>query len=61
MFRCRVCLRHFNERTGTPFNFLEVPTDIVLQVVRWCLRYKVSLRDLAEMFLMRGLSLHMKL
>jgi hypothetical protein len=42
------------ERTGTPFNFLEYPTDIVLLVVLWRLRYKLSLRDLAEMFLERG-------
>jgi transposase-like protein len=36
------------------FNYLEFPTDIVLLVVVWCLRYKLSLRDLAEMFLLRG-------
>ena len=50
-FSCSVCHRTFNERTGTPFNFLEYPTDIVLLVVLWRLRYKLSLRDLAEMFL----------
>ena len=53
-FKCRQCRRTFNERTGTPFNYLEYPTDIVLQVVLWRLRYKLSLRDLAEMFLQRG-------
>jgi putative transposase len=53
-FRCSDCRRTFNERTGTPFNFLEYPTDIVLLVVLWRLRYKLSLRDLAEMFLQRG-------
>src|SRR4028119_2501181 len=53
-FRCSVCRRQFNERTGTPFNYLEVPTDIVLLVVLWRVRYKLSLRDLAEMFLERG-------
>src|SRR5690349_13298627 len=52
-FRCRACKRLFNERTGTPFNFLEYPTDIVLLVVVWRLRYKLSLRDLTEMFLTR--------
>jgi len=51
---CSACKRTFNERTGTPFNFLEYPTDIVLLVVLWRLRYKLSLRDLAEMFLERG-------
>jgi transposase-like protein len=53
-FRCRACGRQFNERTGTPFNHLEHATDVVLLVVRWRLRYKLSLRDLAEMFLERG-------
>jgi putative transposase len=53
-FRCSACRRIFNERTGTPFNSLEYPTDIVLLVVLWRLRYKLSLRDLAEMFLQRG-------
>ncbi len=55
-FRCHACRRTFNERTGTPFNYLEYPTDLVLLVVLWRLRYKLSLRDLAEMFLTRGLT-----
>ena len=54
VFRCSTCRRQFNERTGSPFNFLEFPTDIVLLVVMWRVRYKLSLRDLAEMFLPRG-------
>jgi len=53
-FFCPKCKRHFNERTGSPFNYLECPTDSVLLVVFWRLRYKLSLRDLAEMFLARG-------
>jgi len=53
-FCCHACQRRFNERTGTPFNYLAYPTDIVLLVVLWRLRYKLSLRDLAEMFLERG-------
>ena len=52
IFRCSSCRRQFNERTGTPFTYLELPTDIVLLVVLW-LRYKLSLRDLADMFLER--------
>ena len=44
-FWCAACRRTFNERTGTPFNFLEYPTDIVLLVVLRRLRYKLSLRD----------------
>lgn len=33
---------------------MQVPTDIVLLVVLWRLRYTLRLRDLAEMFLERG-------
>ena len=53
-FCCQTCTRRFNERTGTDFNYLEFPTDIGLLVVLWRVRYKLSLRDLAEMFLERG-------
>ena len=55
-FFCPHCRCTFNERTGTPFNYLECPTDIVLLAVLWRLRYKLSLRDVAEMFLARGLT-----
>src|SRR4051794_9915592 len=48
-FRCRDCERRYNERTGTVLNRVQVPTDIVF--LFWRLRYKLSLRDLAEMFL----------
>lgn len=54
MFYCRDCLSTFNERTLTPFNFLEIPTDILFQVLLCRLRYKMSLRDVAEFFLLRG-------
>src|SRR5215471_7515064 len=53
-FRCQTCKRLCNERTGTPFNFLEYPTDLVLLVVLWRLWYELSLRDVAEMFLTHG-------
>ena len=56
-FQCRSCRRTFNERTGTPFHFLELPTDIVFQVVLFRLLFKLSLRDLAQMFLIRGYEL----
>ncbi len=56
---CRDCHRIFNERTATPFNHLQFPTDIVLLVVLWWLRYiqgssMRARRDLSEMFLVRG-------
>ncbi len=53
-FQCSQCHRKFNERTCTLYNHLQYLTDIVLLVVLWHLRYKLSLRDLAEMFLVRG-------
>jgi transposase-like protein len=49
--------RSMNE-TSIPFNSLEFPTDIVLLAVVWRLRYKLSLRDIAEMFVARGLRVH---
>ncbi len=51
---CRAYHRIFNERTDTPFNNLQYPTDIVLLAVLWRLRYKLSFRDVAELLLQRG-------
>jgi putative transposase len=55
-FRCRACQHGFNERTGTPLNRLQYPKDVICLVVLWRVRYKLSLRDLAEMFLQREIS-----
>ena len=54
IFRCHSCHALFNARTGTPFNAVHCPTDIVMLVVLWRIRYKLSLRDLVEMLLARG-------
>ena len=54
MFRCKRCRRTFNERTGTPFNFIEVPSDILFQVLVCRVRDKLSYRAVAECFLLRG-------
>jgi putative transposase len=54
MFRCRACRRQFNARTGTPFHHLEFPTDIVFPVLLCRFRYQLSLRNLAELLLLRG-------
>ena len=53
-FSCHACRRAFNERSGTPFNHLQYPTDIVRLAVLWRLRYKLSFRDVAELLLDRG-------
>src|ERR1700753_2046424 len=52
-FRCR-CGKQFNERSAGVLNKAQYPSDVIALVVLWRLRYKLSLRDLAEMFLTRG-------
>jgi putative transposase len=54
-FRCRACGKQFNERTGGLLNRTQYPSDVVALVVLWRLRYKLALRDLPEMFLVRGI------
>jgi transposase-like protein len=54
-FRCRACGKQFNERAGTLLNRAQYPSDVIALVVLWRLRYKLSLRDLPEMFLIRGI------
>ena len=54
-FRCRVCGKQFNERSGGTLNRAQYPSDVIALVVFWRLRYKLSLRDLPEMFLIRGI------
>src|ERR1700730_11132860 len=54
-FRCRECGKQFNERSGGILNRTQYPSDIIALVVFWRLRYKLSLRDLPEMFLLRGI------
>jgi putative transposase len=36
-------------------NRTQCPSDVIALLVLWRLRYKLSLRDLAEMFLIRGI------
>src|SRR6201993_3735046 len=54
-FRCHACGKQFNERSASGLNRTQYPSDVVVLVVLWRLRYKLSLRDLAEMFLIRGI------
>ncbi len=53
-FRCLGCAKQFNERSTSLLNRTQYPSDVIALVVLWRLRYKLSLRDLAEMFLIRG-------
>src|SRR3954447_5391294 len=54
-FRCRACGKQWNERTGTVLNRAQYPSGVSALVVLWRLRYKLSLRDLPEMFALRGM------
>ena len=54
-FRCRDCGRQFNERSGGVLNRAQYPSDVIALVVLWRLRYRLTLQDLSEMFLERGI------
>ena len=56
-FRCRDCGKQFNERSGGLLNRTQHTSDVIALVVLWRLRYRLTLRDLCEMFLQRGLVL----
>ena len=56
-FRCGKCRRQFNERTGTIYNFLEFPTDVVMLTVFYYYHFKNSLVDVTEHMALRGFSL----
>ena len=54
-FRCRQCGKQFNERSSGLLNRAQYPSDVIALVVLWRLRYKLALRDLPEMFAIRGI------
>src|SRR3954451_1991309 len=54
-FHCRGCGKQYNERSGGPLNHTQYPSNVIALVVLWRLRYRLTLRDLTEMFLQRGI------
>ncbi len=52
MSRLRQAVQRTNWRA---LNRTQYPSDVIALVVFWRLRYKLSLRDLPEMFLLRGI------
>ena len=50
-FRCRDCGRQFNEPSAGVLNRAQYPSDVIALVVLWRLLYRLTLRDLCEMFL----------
>ena len=54
-YRCRGCGKQSNERSGGVLNRAHYPSDVVALVVLWRPRHRLTLRDLSEMFLQRGI------
>ena len=54
-FRCRTCGQQFNERSGGVLNRTCLPSDIIAFVVFCRLRYRLTLRDLSEIVVLRGI------
>jgi transposase-like protein len=54
-FRCGACGKQFNERSSGQLNRTQYPSDVIALVVLWRLRYKLRLRDLSEIVLIRGI------
>ena len=52
-FRCRDCGTQFNERSGSVLNRASLPSDIIAFVVFCRLRYRLTLRNLSEIMLLR--------
>lgn len=52
--RCRDCGKQFNERSGGVLNRASLPSDVIAFVVFCRLRYRLTLRDLSEIMLLRG-------
>src|SRR3984957_20637219 len=53
-FRRRDCGKQFNERSDGVLNRASLPSDIIAFVVFCRLRYRLTLRDLSEILLLRG-------
>jgi len=53
--RCRQCGNHVNGRNGSLLNRTQYPSDVIALVVLWRLRSRLALRDLPEIFAVRGI------
>ncbi len=53
-FRCWNCGKQFDERSDGVLNRASLPSDIIPFVVLCRLRYRLTLRDLNEIMLLRG-------
>ena len=53
--RCRTCGRQFNVRSGGVLNRTCLPSDVIAFVVFCRLRYRLTLQDLSEIMMLRGI------
>jgi transposase-like protein len=53
-FCWRGCGKQYKERSGGLLNHSQYPSDAIALMVLWRMRHCLTLRDLAEMFLQRG-------
>ena len=51
--RCRDCHKQFNERTGTAFNYIQYPNEVVMMAVHDYYRFRNSLDDVVTLMAMR--------
>lgn len=56
-YYCYGCKRQYNERTGTLLNRIQYPTEVVMLVVFYYYRFKVSLDDVVELMELRGFNI----
>lgn len=56
-YHCCDCGKQFNERSGFALNFIEFSTEVVMMVVHYYYRFKVSLDEVVELMVMRGFHL----
>ena len=54
-FRWRTCGRQFNERSGGVLNRTCLSSDVIAFVAFCRLRYRLTLRDLSEILVLRGI------
>ncbi len=55
--RCPVCRRTRTDRSGAPFAGHRWPPAVILTVVRWYFRYRLSLADVCDLLAERGIDI----
>jgi transposase-like protein len=54
-YKCNGCSRQFNERTGTDFNYIEWPNEVVMLALYHYYRFKLSLDDVVDLLSLRSI------